>query len=205
MDNEAADAQLWKRWQDSYPADTLLTKDGAGAEYSSATRRILVVLKEPNASPGTDARDQLNKGVQHQVWYALARWCCGLLRGFPNYDIIAHDRALLSEALRSVAVINLKKVSGGATADGASIHRYAIRDRELLREQIRGLTPHLILACGTFEPMLWLLERDLPVDATGDLVDIATGAVLIRWRHPARSHGRQDYDNLRELTSGHLT
>ena len=164
------------------------------------------MLKEPNHSPGADARDQLNKGEQHGVWYALARWAVGRQDGFPPYEPIASDRLRLNAALRRLAVINLKKISGGASADGSEINRFAVRDRALLRQQIRALDPEMILACGTFDVLPWLLEAELPEGSIErDAVWLRGGRRLIRWRHPARSRGLVDYLALQGRAAGSLS
>jgi hypothetical protein len=62
------------------------------------------------------------------------------------------------DALQSIASINLKKASGGASADSAVVSAYTFQDRDLLRDQIKSISPHTIVACGTTNVLVWLLR-----------------------------------------------
>jgi len=59
--------------------------------------------------------------------------------------------------LSKIAVVNLKKASGGSWSDMAVVNAYAFHDRELLRRQIKDISPNLIVACGTMDQIIWLL------------------------------------------------
>lgn len=144
------------------------------------------------------------------MWHIFAVWVAGIFDSFPPYAEICHDTVRKNAALRRVAVMNLKKLSGGATTDGATLNRYAFHDRSLLRMQIAALNPTIILSCGTFEEVLWLLESQVPDDANDDAnieqsaIRLTNGVTLLRSRHPARGGGLQPYDQLREVASRNL-
>jgi len=185
---------IWHRWRASYQTDEAksLVEDGVGDEvgYRSSQPRLLVVLKETNRRggkyDGVKLTDQLRKGAKYTVWHRVAEWAAGFHHGFPPYSEVA-QQSVKDEALRGIAAINLKKIPGTATASSTTIDAYAFRDRLLLREQLDELDPTVILCCGTFNPMCWLLESRISSEmGLHKVVTIDNGAKLIKWDHPSR-------------------
>jgi hypothetical protein len=197
---------LWERWKDHYRALGLdpsrICKDGIADEeaFNAAKNRVVFVLKESNDWPGGDLTKLMAPEPQYAVMHNVARWAFGILKDFPPFET-ANFRESRRWALRSVALINLKKATGGSKADLAAIHIYTRQDHELLREQLKSMKPHVIVACGTLEPLLWLLDievdRDNPRSRFGRerLLD----AKVIPWRHPSRANPRKTYDDLRDF------
>jgi hypothetical protein len=189
---KAWDEKFWTRWRTAYARVGIgndFCFDGPGDEYWTTTPRVLFLLKEPNqAKGGADMRHQLRKGPEHGIWYAVARWGVGILHGapFPPKEM---DKEHLKSSMRRIAAINLKKAIGGAQADARQLHVAAHRDRDLLGEQIRALAPHLVVACGTFEPLIWLLDLHPDPRNLGAAVRGEGGVLVLPWRHPARSTG----------------
>ncbi len=197
----------WQKWEKHYERlgldPKLICTDGIPYEkgYLAARRRVAFVLKETNDFSG-DLWCLLKDGPKFQMWHTLARWSAGILNGFPPFEEI--DRYdVMKESLLSVAVVNLKKATGGASADMSIINAYAHQDRELLAEQFDDVRPHLIVACGTMDPLVWLL--DLRVDVRQPLNvpvrDDSREAWVLRWRHPGRVNNRKSYDELKDLVS----
>jgi hypothetical protein len=201
---------MWDRWRELYRTRGLsdaITLDGIGDEnrFRGEPQRILFVLREPNRSPGMDMRDQLRKGPQHSIWFNVARWAVGFQEGFPPYAAINQRGDRLDGALRRIAAINLKKLSGRSTADLGVINAFAQQDRELLAEQIAMINPTLIIACGTFDPLLWLLGCQVDLSSpVGRSARTASGATLLGGRHPAHCPGEPSYNHLRDLHAGSL-
>jgi uracil-DNA glycosylase len=110
------------------------------------------------------------------------------LEGFPSYNEITVDR--MKSALQRVAVINLKKLTGKEVADPSVVGAFALRDRHLLRRQIQEIQPHLIIGCGTFETLEWLLELDVdpnnPIEYA--VRHTQTGAWVVPIRHQSRAN-----------------
>ena len=203
---------LWARWATHYsdhginPAE--ISHDGIiyPESFEKAPRRILFVLKETNKFPGGSLQDYLSKGPSSQMWYAVSRWAAGLLNNFPPYDQI--NRAdFLTRSIRSIAVINLKKATGDASAWSSEIGLYAHFDRDLLAEQIKFISPEIIVACGTFDILVWLLDLDInPKNIRSRCYQIARdNLLLINWRHPTRAGGLSSYNKLRNECSNSLT
>lgn len=76
----------------------------------------------------------------------------------------------------------------------------AFIDRRLLRRQIQEIGPQLVIACGTWDVLVWLLE--LEVDPDNPIARPAYSQLVEAWvlpcRHPARTNNRVSYDALRK-------
>jgi hypothetical protein len=195
----------WPEWMDHYvrvgAREGRVTLDGIGdpPSYARASRKVLFVLKEPNNREDDDARWELQTGP-HGMWHAVARWAATILATEPlTYDV-ANRFEMKQQALRQVAAINLKKVSGGSQSDMNDINLVTYRDREVLRAQIKEIAPEVVVACGTFAQLVWLLG--LRVSQTAPLSSPAVGPedryTVLPFRHPARSQ-RKHYADLARL------
>jgi hypothetical protein len=202
---------IWARWTTHYTEHGIdparISRDGIIRQdlFDKAPRKILFVLKETNKYPGGSLQDYLSKGPKSQMWYEVSRWAGGLLNNFPPYKEINHPD-LLAHSIHSVAAINLKKITGGGSAWWNEINLYAHFDAHLLREQITRISPQIIVACGTFDILLWLLDVDInPKDIRSRCHHITRDhALLINWRHPARAAASSSYNQLRDLCADSL-
>lgn len=197
---------LWSRWEDYYRrhdiAPERICRDGIidPERFSKEHRRVLFVLRESNNSAGRDICADLRSGLKWQLWHTVARWAAGLLstKPFPDFDQI-DTPAHMADAIQRVAIVNLKKVTGGSSANLGVINRYAYLDQELLRTQIAEIAPTLIVACGTTEPLLWVLRPDLQGEASADesYRHSGLGAWVVPLRHPAMADNRETYETLK--------
>jgi len=157
---------IWIKWTLHYKQLGIdpyrISKDGILNidEYRNAKRKILFVMKETNKYEGGSLSDLLKNGPKYQMWHTTARWAAGILNNFPEYQEIGNYDTL-TKAIHKIAVINLKKAAGGSSANMTIVEAYAHQDKQLLIEQTKSINPDIILACGTFEPLIWLF--DLPV------------------------------------------
>lgn len=138
------------------PAENLFVSDGP-IEWSTWMRselKVLFLLKEPHdrnsviPACGFDLRvlfreperfHQNRKTVERQMvcWADDLRAVHGLSSlGAP-------------QAIRSCAVMNLKKVAGGAASSDAEIRKCAIQDRPFIKRQIEILAPDVVVCGGT--------------------------------------------------------
>jgi hypothetical protein len=92
----------------------------------------------------------------------------------------------MASALRRIASINLKKASGQGWSDMSEVGAHARHDRELLIEQIDTIKPDVMVACGTFEILAWVLDLRFAPGKSGPV-------------HPARADNRAVYDELKRL------
>lgn len=192
----------WQEWRRIYAErcgeSVIVVPDGAGADYSDASPRILFVLKDPNAKGQDvsdvrtwDARRQLDKGPEGITWKAVARWAVALGTLWSTGSLPprkeANDPELMRKALRASAAINLKKVAGGSSIAPEVLHAHAHQFRDVLREQIALLNPEIIVACGTGDQLRWLLDLASPPDsAKYHIAWTPSDVPVVMFQHPAR-------------------
>ncbi len=138
---------LFEKWRKKY--NNNFSKDGIIKEekWNEAVRKILFILKETNDYP-----DDLRKYVDEKPWKVLGYWSYGLQN--VSKDIIPD----FSEAwkncedyCRMIGILNLKKSPGGASADPQKIQDIAEDDKENIIEEIKIISPEIIVCGGTFD------------------------------------------------------
>ncbi len=180
-----------------------ICKDGILNEvkFQNVKPKVLFILKEVNDFKEGDLREMLKDGPVWQMWHTIARWAAGIINDFPPYNEIDNSESL-KENLSKIAAINLKKASGGASANLSKINAYAHLDKNLLREQIKMIRPDIIIACGTFDILIWLLNIDVKkVDNPYEepVYDEERNIWVIPWRHPGRANNEETYEELKKL------
>ncbi len=199
------DEEIWAKWGQHYVKLGIdpkgICRDGIidVTAYRHSKPRILFVMREVNDFPEGDLRVMLSKGPKYQMWHTVARWASGILNGFPPFEEIDTWTAM-KDSIRSIATINLKKITGGSTADMSIVNAFAFRDRDLLLEQIELIDPEIIIAAGTFDTLVWLLELEVypekPLDRP--VPEKVYGLQVIPWRHPGRADNRETYEELKK-------
>jgi len=195
---------LLKEWEESHRLkgldSTKISIDGVlNRDKYNSEAGLMFVLKDTNSKNRVDLIDLLKDGAKYQMWHAVARWAAGILNDFPEYDVI-NDYEVMKDALHQVSVVNLKKTTGGASVHSSSVTAFAHTDRELLLKQFRMINPKLIIAGGTFEQLIWLLDLDIdPIDVWKPAKSRIIDAWVVPWRHPNRVSNLNSYEQLKEL------
>ena len=156
------------------------------------TPKILFILRDQNnPKGGSDLRDLFKEGPKYLMGHTLARWATGILNKFPAYEQIENDHCLLKESLTKTAVINLKKTGGSSQAIAPVINAYAHQDKDLLLEQINSIGPTMIIACGTIDSLIWLLDLKTNSDNPFDnpIKDKTKNWWVIPWNHHPSAPG----------------
>lgn len=144
---------LFDEWKLKRPK---LITDGVVNEkkYNDSTLKVLYILKEANGGKGWDLRKLLGDGGHASTWNNIARWQYGI-NNYQNeisWDNVKNiDQKFRKEQLETSAVINLKKDSGGSSANSKEIWTYAWDDKDFLKKQIAIYNPDIIICCGTGE------------------------------------------------------
>ncbi len=143
--------EVWKKTRKDFIPDGLVKED----EYKGALIKVLYILKEVNGGRGWDLRKHLRENHSRvQTWKNIARWQYGIEHYLEKNiweKVKQIDDEFRHDQLKKIAVVNLKKESGKATANNADIRKYAWDDRELLKQQISIYQPNIIICCGTGE------------------------------------------------------
>jgi hypothetical protein len=190
------DESLFNRWIASYPEPVRrgFHRDGIVDEsfYWRQPKRIVFVLLEPNSKGGNfdrfygmDLREVLRIPLEKEVNRNLALWTRYLLDGVTTFDRPGGTAA--RDQILRVAVINLKKLAGGGTADQVGIAQHAWRDREFLREQLALLKPTLIVTCGELAARLFgqVVQDDLHASVPNDRTWTWIGIPVLPANHPS--------------------
>ncbi|MDP1663570.1 MAG: hypothetical protein Q8L79_00450 [Methylobacter sp.] len=167
--------------------------------YISAPYRVLWILKEPNDEKdegGWDLREFLSNGnfKGYRQWkrtFSLPlRVSYGMLNGFTEWESLPKVDKIENRVLESIAYINLKKIPGGARANGSMIADAYKKSKHLILEQIRVFKPHVIICCGF---NMYLLNADLGITDENIKKDIEhahytkhDSIVFIDTYHPAQ-------------------
>jgi hypothetical protein len=109
----------------------------------------------------------------------------------PDLSVSEANLAVLQEALSKVAWINVKKASNstGTRLDYDEVLAHARRNKEILREQIQVIAPHLVLVCGeaAFRSLveLGLLGPETTVGKKWEAQGAAGSPRVIEISHPS--------------------
>lgn len=110
-------------------------------------KHILILLKETNGLQGS-LTDFLRHGGNQTYWRSwnnVARWANLILNG-TYWKFVS--RPELNDMIRNIAVVNLKKYAGGARANRKEVFEEALKDADLLKQQIMLYEPDIILTGG---------------------------------------------------------
>ncbi|MFH1613935.1 MAG: hypothetical protein ABIG61_02470 [Planctomycetota bacterium] len=199
--------EKWERHYKNLGIDpSRICSDGIfdDGEWKNANKKILFIMKEVNSSKGGwDLKTLFENGPKYQMWHTISRWAGGILNNFPKFEDI--DKWSAKKAnIKKIASINLKKTSGGPSSDMSIINAYAHMDKELLLEQIDEIKPEIIVACGTFDSVIWLLDLkkvkpDKPYECP--VFEETRNIWVIPWIHPGRVNNKDTYNELKKLFS----
>ena len=135
---------MWKHeFSDSIE---IFIKDGIICEEEYSNPHILFVMRDTNVSKEVDVREDLREwGSGWKTWNNAARWAVALLTGNIDYPLEIDRRA----EMRKVAVINIKKKSGGARAYKEELQEAAKQYGNFSLREIELCDPSIII-CGGF-------------------------------------------------------
>ena len=162
---------------------------GSHSEYSSSPRRLLFLLKEAHDRNGIldacgfDLRVLFREpgrftGHSKTVERRLAQWTQDI------WDVISRTSPHVTEPIRSVAVMNLKKLAGGACTIDHELKDATLRDRWFILEQIRLLEPQVMICGGTFLFLRQIQPEWTAIDER-HLLFRRESTILLNHHHPS--------------------
>lgn len=201
---------LFNEWEEHYTRHGIdsgkFSSDGVISEpdYEAAPKKVLFVLRETNDYPKGDIRELLSNGAYGNIFHQLAKWAWGILNDFPKFEEVDFSPEMLANTIRKIAVMNLKKYTGGRIADFNLLHVFAFLDRDFIRREIEIIAPELIICCNTFIELMWALYLDAIEQNMHDLsslfskaYDYGESKIVVFLHHPADR--RKHSDNYQEL------
>jgi hypothetical protein len=160
MADKAALDKIDAKFKALYP-DNLIT-DGIVdmASFNKAKRKILWILKEGNDPEQTSWSLQdviLNYLQGSKYWLHTFGLICQLSWAILNdVDDLAKVPPAkdITDTLKQVAVINVKKIGGKSTADYVDVKRFYKEHKALIKEQIEAIAPDIIISCNGIKDIL---------------------------------------------------
>ena len=161
--------------------------------YVNATPKILWVLKEANSAGEDWSYSDFYKCTWHNhngisSIRKTVYTTYGLLNNINDFsDIPVWSKESYQEELKKMAIINIKKVPGGARSCYHEIKAAYEENEELLKEQIDVYNPDVIIFGGTFKFMEFL-HQNLPNKTITEINNHyynVDGRLLINTYHPS--------------------
>ncbi len=154
----------WKEhWQsygigaDKFSPDGIINEES----YQGASIKLLFILRESNTGhgKGIDIKIHLGDNLKWIIWHQLAKWAFGILNNFERpFEDVNNSYEEMRAASRQIAVMNLKKYTGGSSVDYSLLNAFAFLDSEFIREEIDIIEPEVIVCCNTFIETMWALD-----------------------------------------------
>jgi hypothetical protein len=177
--------------------------------FQNQKARILFIAKEHNYLKNSDYETY---GSSYQIWWnkhvkfrfshRISEWAYGIMNNFPELDTI--DDSKKHEALKSIAFINVKKVSGGANADTGVIWNYIDESRDLLHQQIAEIDPTIIICCFRYDGYIKHIFGNPVENTTSNKFEflVWNNIPVLNFYHPSgRGNKYWLYDQIREAVN----
>lgn len=131
-------------------APIYFVKDGIVEKYGEE-KKVLYILRDAHVTdvnnPDQDLRAAFRQSCKGEgkTWNNVGRWTLALLDGVDAYETIRMDADILRTQLCRVAVMNLKKASGGSKA--MCIEEFVQSQAKFIFTEIRLIDPDIIVTC----------------------------------------------------------
>lgn len=222
MKNEMLN-KLFSIWEYNYSRNNIdrgqFSKDGIIDEdlYDCAPKKLLFVIRETNDFAEGDLRVLYKDGPKHQMAAQLSKWAAGIFHNFPDFDKVDNDIELRNKAMQMIALLNLKKYSGGPTVDFNLLNAFSLFDKEFIKIEIDIINPDIIICCNTFIEFMWTMDLKsearkllkLGVNNNDIFNDVYyyNGKRVIAWpHHPSdRKSHKENYNELQNYFNARIT
>jgi hypothetical protein len=190
------DEKFRERHKDKLVTDGVVDFEG----FNAAKRKILWVLKEGNDPEQTswslcDVLRNRNILCASKYWKSTFGLICrvswALLHGETDFAKAPQAEAI-TDILKEVAVINLKKIGGPSRSTRSVIAKFYKSDKDLIGEQVGAISPDIIIDCSG----IWDFIEDFKTGEVFVVSGFRTAAynsgVIMTARHPAYSALRSE-------------
>jgi len=194
------ESRVKKAWK--YPIlDGIVNQE----RFSTAKYRLLWVLKEPNKASPDEVwdhrefhRDVSGYDYWEHTYKKIIYTSFGILFGPMTYRQIpfVDDDALIQgrNVLEDVAIININKGGGTSVANDLAIQREYVRNRELIRDQIEAIDPHIIInASRVWDLFFDLKEGPIVKYRMSNFQYSASKRLVINTFHPNSRYSERAY------------
>jgi hypothetical protein len=158
------------------------------ALYYKSKPRIMFLLKE---SWGSHHPSQQGLKINTKHMINLARWKIAIENKINNKPCIFLKRESLPANLDDVARVEIKKINTESKlSSNSDIKKYAINDKDYLREQIELINPQIIICCGGSQLILdcydIIFENHIKNEKKiSDSVWLSNNRIVLDFYHPS--------------------
>lgn len=181
----------WKKRNENFSTDGVVNEE----LYNKCCIQLLFILKETNkAGKDFDLCQFLANGGRPQSWDNVTRWVMGIRELDTDIQwsaIKSIEKGQREEHLSTIAVMNMKKETGGHTTDPKKFMDTVKRDKELIKRQIDLYDADYIILCGSIVAegfdKVWdsRIAKTWRTTSKGiDFVEYTKGKFAIRYAHP---------------------
>jgi hypothetical protein len=208
-------SDIFDRWQEKYGSEPLF-RDGvlSQEDWDNAHPKILFLLKESYGDWfEVNGPIPIKSGNNKQFFPNIALWKY-LVSHYLNTKVLPpfpSSLELLPEfqngdgCLKEIAYVNVKKKLGTSISNSKEIQHFALRDKELLAEQMDMLNPDVVICCGTFWSYHPIYDGNKTIVPISKRIYKHGSRMIIDFYHPGyyAFRGGQSglYDKLKELLS----
>ncbi|MBQ6068972.1 MAG: hypothetical protein IJK84_05665 [Bacteroidales bacterium] len=140
-------------------------------KWVNTKRKVLFLVKDTNGNPGCDYRewafydtDEINV---HRTFMTMIKCIWALnevdANHLPVFDKTREEYFKLALPY-PMAIVNVKKISGGSKVYNSTIQSYYERDRNFIVEQIRNILNPNVIVCGGGSGTLLNIAKDIYSD-----------------------------------------
>ena len=199
----------WQRKRLGFVSDGVVNEE----LYLNSKPKIVYILKEVNGGANWDLRDYLMSGARSQTWNNIARWTHGIRQVYENtgisipwneiYDV---DLEFRKAQLQSICAVNVKKESGGSSADDNAVWDYMQQDKDFILRQLEIYNADVVICCGIGYPNTSNVEWKMTL--RGIRYGLDGNSIVISYVHPeVRCPANLVYysliDAVKEIASSH--
>ncbi len=192
---------LLKKWEKAYLENGITNKlviDGIVNE--NQYKNVVWILKETNNFDGainqlvnevvtSKRKSGLWKGM---TWHNIGRASVKILNPSASFNETEKQK---KNSLLNIAIINIKKTTGGATANSKVIQKFAADYQNLIIEQLILLNPKTVVLGGVFHILYTILELERISTTNRYKSNLFKDTIFIKANHPATRKKKRDYFN----------
>lgn len=185
---------LYERWKKEKQY-TYFVKDGIlnYEKWNSIVPRIMFLLKETSDDFTciADKSHDITKGNGTHFWWNICYWKYLVEKIFKGEDVVFIKKTELPEIkfnnnmVDSIAYVNIKKNCDNlSNSNDSEIFEYAISDKDLLKQQIEIIDPHVVFCSNiTFNAYKYIFESQL--EKINDICYQHKDRLIIKFYHPS--------------------
>lgn len=178
---------MWKSKLLSEPTGYVIDGVLDATLYANSTKKICFLCKEANyqGKEMVDSAKWYKDGGFGQFSSRLQEWAAGMRYNFPPIAELNNKHKTF--ALKSAAIVNVKKTGGLGRADDSVIAEHAGKYRELLHQQLQELHPDCIVLGLTTRQTRDAAFPEVKWFSSGYHCDVAKwqDIILIDFYHPS--------------------